>query len=316
MAPRKRQKTDECSKKRKELKEKIEHALKNQTTEDLGNELKACKVFTGCVPKKSSHNQRLHIRDCEHCFAHALVRLYDASLDWKLVHGSQFPFQYRVVFQPVFAALFRKIGNSTIPRGEKHIEARIQELRAEQDEIIKKYRKMAGDILNKLKKEEPVKTDPDRWWMTHRVMAEADLYPGPYRVRKCSLPCKDCRKKIDDAVDWLERDENQGKQPTNAQMKKDISNLRDGIEGHRAILRGRRPKKYYHITRCEPCYFYSMLKTCGTKRAGRELVGADARRDARDGTEFPNMDATIFEDLERGQTFMRLARRGRGHYIN
>jgi hypothetical protein len=230
------------------------------------------KYATGTITSSSAH-----VITCSEkknsCFAHALVRLYDASLDWMLLHRT-LKNEDNFDAVPVLAALFREIGNSTIQRDEEHIEARVSELCAKQDEIIKKYRKMAGDIRETMQHVPRVDTNDDKWMM-HQVMSQANLYPGPYRVRKCSTDCKDCWEKIDDAVDWLERDENQGELPTNA-LKNDISNLRDGITGHRTILEGSRPRKYFHITRCEPCYFYSMLKTCGTKRAGKELAGADA----------------------------------------
>ncbi|MCP4742155.1 MAG: hypothetical protein GY871_08020, partial [Actinomycetales bacterium] len=87
-----------------------------------------------------------HVITCSSCFAHALVRLYDASLDWMLVHGTHLKNEDSIDAVAVFAALFREIGNSTIPRGEERIEARVSELCAKQDEIIEKYRKMAGDF--------------------------------------------------------------------------------------------------------------------------------------------------------------------------
>jgi hypothetical protein len=277
------------------------------------------KKYVGCQrPSKQKYKDE---SICPSCFAHALVRVYDASLDWLLVDGEQVSreLDMNALAVPVFSALFAEIGKSKIPR--ENIGERVKELKSKQDGkdgIINRYREQARNVYERIlgERSAPTLLPDEKKSILHQVITEANLYPGPYRVRKCSPHCKKCRKKIDDAVDWLERDGNQGNQPT-AALKKDISNLRDGIEGHRSILRGRRPmKKYFHITRCEPCYFYSMLKTCGTKRAGWELVGADARRDARDGTEFPIMDATTFEDLERGQAFMRLARRGRGHYIN
>lgn len=235
------------------------------------------KYATGATITSSRSD---HVIACSSCFAHALVRLYDASLDWMLVHGT-LKYEDSFVAVAVFAALFREIGNSTIPRGEERIEARVSELCAKQDEIIEKYRKMAGDIRKTMQDVPRVDANDDKWMM-HQIMSQANLYPGPLfsRVRKCSTDCKDCREKIDDAVDWLERDGNQGEPLTNSPLKEDIRNLKDGITGHRTILGGGRPRKYFHITRCEPCFFYSMLKTCGTKRAGKELAGEKDGADA------------------------------------
>lgn len=213
---------------------------------------------------------------CPCCFAHALIRLYDASLDWMIVHG-RLNDDAAVLTIPVFVALFAEIGNSEIP--EEDIEARVSELCAKQGGIIKKYRKQARRSMAKRMAEAEAKrkkTDVERRKVVlNKVMSDVKLVPA-FRFRKCSPECDRNRADIDTAVNWLEGDK--GGTPAREVNKRHsyITRLKDGVAGHFDRLRGLVPKKRGHLVTCEPCFLYLIVKTCGTKWAGRWLVDSDA----------------------------------------
>jgi hypothetical protein len=221
-------------------------------------------------------------------FASALVRLYDASLDWMLVHGRKLnkdTLDAAVLDIPVFVALFAEIGKSEIPRDEAHFEARVGELCAKQDEIIIHYREQARSSSAKHLRQytEADMTNDDlkqasRRVVLNKVMSDVKLVPA-FRFRNCSPACDECRANVDKAVDWLERNQRKTVPKTAKEFSPAIRDLRYSTAAHFDRLRGFVPIKRGHLVNCEPCYLYLIIKTCGTQWAGQWLVGADATAD-------------------------------------
>jgi hypothetical protein len=274
--------------------------------EDFDGLLNACKDYAKCSP--ASDKCQLHEAECGRCFAHALVRLYDASLDWMLVAGERWmdDFDINVLAVPVFSALFAEIGKSS-ERGKSAkerdaIEARVEELKSKQDGIIDEYRKQAERIRGKYTEDVD---DEMKEKILNEVMSEAKLLPAPFRFRNCSSDCDECRADIDRAVDWLEGDK--GRTPAREVNERHnyITQLTEGVAGHYAHLRGTEPTKRRHLNRCEPCFLHLLGKTRGTQWASRKLVG-------RDGSRYKPADMSKL-DVKVGQMLMDWQRRVAAH---
>jgi hypothetical protein len=264
----------------------------------LGGEKKKCglrNVLAGLKVFARGKTTKQHHGHCPPCFAHALIRVYDALLDWKLVDGlvaSHLDFNAPIV--PVFSALFAEIGKSEIPR--KNIGNRVEELCAKQGEIIAHYREQARNAYERILGERSVHTlsMDEKKSILKEVMKQVDLPPAGFRFRNCEPECEKCRGRIDDAVDWLERDENLGRPVSymppswlerDENLGSDVSygsdpeihSIKMGVDGY--VLRVRDgeeiPKhKWRHITDCKRCFIYLITKTRGTKWAGEALAGA------------------------------------------
>jgi hypothetical protein len=269
----------------------------------LGGEKKKCglrNVLVGLKYFVRGETTKHHHGYCPPCFAHALIRVYDALLDWKLVDGrvaSKLDFNAPIV--PVFSALFAEIGKSEIPR--ENIRGRVEELCAKQGKpngdsgIIVHYREQARNAYERILGERSVRTLSmvERKSILKDVMKQVDLPPAGFRFRNCEPECEKCRGRIDDAVDWLERDENLGRPvsympPSWLEREENLGrhvsyksdpefhSIKMGVEGY--VLRVRDgeeiPKeKWRHITDCKRCFIYLITKTRGTKWAGEALAG-------------------------------------------
>ena len=252
----------------------INAALGGEKNCGLRNVLTGLKVFVRGKTTRHHH----HHGQCPPCFAHALIRVYDALLDWKLVDGlvaSHLDFNAPIV--PVFSALFAEIGKSEIPRG--NIVDRIEELKSKQDGIICRYREQARDVYERILGERNPETKlsmDEKKSILKEVMKQVDLPPAGFRFRNCEPQCEECRGRIDDAVDWLERDENLGRL-VSYKSDPEIHSIKMGVDGY--VLRVRDGKeipkeRWRHITDCKRCFIYLITKTRGTKWAGEALAGA------------------------------------------
>lgn len=265
-------KVGECEDQRKLVVCTINAALGGEEKCGLPNVLAGLKIFVRGKTTKHHHGH------CPPCFAHALIRVYDALFDWKLVDGelvaSHLDFNAPIV--PVFSALFAEIGKSEIPRG--NIRDRVEELKSKQDGIIRRYREQARDVYERILGERSVRTLSmhEKKSILKQVMKQVDLPPAGFRFRNCEPQCEDCRGRIDDAVDWLERDENLGSLVSYKSDRK-IHSIKKGVEGYVSRVRDGEEipqTRRRHITDCKRCFIYLITKTRGTKWAGEALAGA------------------------------------------